>query len=212
MNGIEFVLPEDIEKRSFEIIEQELSGREIDDKIKPVVMRVIHTTADFEYFDNLKFSENVIDKILELIHEGVVFVTDTNMALSGINKPALRKLGCEAYCFMSDSDVASSAKSEQTTRAAASVDKAAAMGRKIIYVVGNAPTALVRLFEHIQKGDFIPAAVIGAPVGFVNVVRSKELIMNTDVPYIVAEGRKGGSGVAAAICNALLYMAGGRAV
>ncbi|MCM1007634.1 MAG: precorrin-8X methylmutase [Ruminococcus flavefaciens] len=212
MNGIEFVLPEDIEKRSFEIIEQELSGREIGDKIKPVVMRVIHTTADFEYFDNLKFSENVIDKILELIHEGVVFVTDTNMALSGINKSALRKLGCEAYCFMSDSDVASSAKSEQTTRAAASVDKAAAMGRKIIYVVGNAPTALVRLFEHIQKGDFIPAAVIGAPVGFVNVVRSKELIMNTDVPYIVAEGRKGGSGVAAAICNALLYMAGGRAV
>lgn len=212
MNRIEFVLPEDIEKRSFEIIEQELSGREIDDKIKLVVMRVIHTTADFEYFDNLKFSENVIDKILELIREGVVFVTDTNMALSGINKPALRKLGCEAYCFMSDSDVASVAKSEQTTRAAASVDKAASMGRKIIYVVGNAPTALVRLFEHIQKGDFTPAAVIGAPVGFVNVVRSKELIMQTDVPYIVAEGRKGGSGVAAAICNALLYMAGGRAV
>lgn len=212
MNGIEFVLPEDIEKRSFEIIEQELSGREIDNKIKPVVMRVIHTTADFEYFDNLKFSENVIDKILELIREGVAFVTDTNMALSGINKPALRKLGCEAYCFMSDSDVASAAKSEQTTRAAASVDKAASMGRKIIYVVGNAPTALVRLFEHIQKGDFTPAAVIGAPVGFVNVVRSKELIMQTDVPYIVAEGRKGGSGVAAAICNALLYMAGGRAV
>lgn len=212
MNGIEFVLPEDIEKRSFEIIEQELSGREIDDKIKPVVMRVIHTTADFEYFDNLKFSENVIDKILELIREGVAFVTDTNMALSGINKPALRKLGCEAYCFMSDSDVALAAKSEQTTRAAASVDKAASMGRKIIYVVGNAPTALVRLFEHIQKGDFTPAAVIGAPVGFVNVVRSKELIMQTDVPYIVAEGRKGGSGVAAAICNALLYMAGGRAV
>ncbi len=212
MNGIEFVLPEDIEKRSFEIIEQELSGREIDEKIKPVVMRVIHTTADFEYFDNLKFSENAIDKILELIQEGIVFVTDTNMALSGINKPALRKLGCEAYCFMSDSDVASAAKSEQTTRAVASVDKAAAMGRKIIYVVGNAPTALVRLFEHIQKGDFTPAAVIGAPVGFVNVVRSKELIMQTDVPYIVAEGRKGGSGVAAAICNALLYMAGGRAV
>ncbi len=212
MNGIEFVLPEDIEKRSFEIIEQELSGREIDDKIKPVVMRVIHTTADFEYFDNLKFSENVIDKILELIREGVAFVTDTNMALSGINKPALRKLGCEAYCFMSDSDVASAAKSEQTTRASASVDKAVSMGKKVIYVVGNAPTALVRLFEHIQKGDFTPAAVIGAPVGFVNVVRSKELIMQTNVPYIVAEGRKGGSGVAAAICNALLYMAGGRAV
>ena len=212
MNGIEFVLPEDIEKRSFEIIEQELSGREIDDKIKPVVMRVIHTTADFEYFDNLKFSENVIDKILELIREGVAFVTDTNMALSGINKPALRKLGCEAYCFMSDSDVASAAKSEQTTRASASVDKAASMGKKVSYVVGHAPTALVRLFEHIQKGDFTPAAVIGAPVGFVNVVRSKELIMQTNVPYIVAEGRKGGSGVAAAICNALLYMAGGRAV
>ncbi len=212
MDGIEFVLPGDIEKRSFEIIEHELSGREIDEKIKPIVIRVIHTTADFEYFDNLKFSENVVDKILGMIREGVVFVTDTNMALSGINKPALRKLGCEAYCFMSDSDVAAAAKKAQTTRAVASVDKAAAIKKKVIYVVGNAPTALVRLFEHIETGDFIPAAVIGAPVGFVNVVRSKELIMQTNVPYIVAEGRKGGSGVAAAICNALLYMAGGRSV
>lgn len=210
MNDIEYVLPGEIEKRSFEIIQQELAGKEISEEIKPVVMRVIHTTADFDYFENLKFSENVIDKILETIKDGAVFVTDTNMALSGINKPALKKLGCEAYCFMADKDVAESAGYNHTTRAAASVDKAASIGGNIIYAVGNAPTALVRLCEHIRKGDFVPAAVIGVPVGFVNVAQSKEMLMDMSVPYIVAKGRKGGSNVAAAICNALLYMAGGR--
>lgn len=203
---IEYVLPSEIEKRSFEIIGSELGDREIPDDIKPVVMRVIHTTADFDYADNLCFSENAVEKAGELLKKGVVIVTDTNMAKSGINKKALEQLGCEVMCFMSDDDVAEAARVNGMTRAAASVDKAAKLGKPVIYAAGNAPTALIRIAEHIENGTFTPAFVIGVPVGFVNVVASKELIMNCGVPYIVAKGRKGGSTVAAAICNALLYM------
>lgn len=210
MNEIEFLLPEDIEKRSFEIIESELGGKMIDEKNKPVILRVIHTTADFEYADNLKFSENAVEKIISAIKKGAVFVTDTNMALAGINKSALKKTGCEAVCFMADEDVACTAKNKKMTRAAASVDKAAALGKPVIYAVGNAPTALLKICEYIENGAFIPEAVIGVPVGFVNVEQSKKMLAETPVTYIAAMGRKGGSGVAAAICNALLYMAGGR--
>lgn len=203
---IEYVLPADIEKRSFEIIESELGDRTIPDEIKSVVLRVIHTTADFDYYDNLCFSENAVEKVSEILKAGAVIVTDTNMAKSGINKKALEKLGCEVMCFMSDEDVAEAAKQNGMTRAAASVDKAAKLGRPVIYAAGNAPTALIRIAEHIENGTFRPAFVIGVPVGFVNVVASKEMIMQSGVPYIVARGRKGGSTVAAAICNALLYM------
>ena len=143
---------------------------------------------------------------LEVLDSGAVIVTDTNMAKAGINKAALSRHGCECMCFMADADVAETAKQNGTTRATASVDKAAALGRPVIYAVGNAPTALVRLCEHISAGDFIPEFVIGAPVGFVNVVQSKELLIASGIPCIVARGRKGGSNVAAAICNALLYM------
>ena len=204
--NLEYVLPEDIERRSFEIIESELHGREFPEKIKPVMYRVIHTTADFDYADNLCFSENAVDAALELLKNGAVIVTDTNMAKAGINKTALAKLGCEALCFMSDPETAEAAKLSATTRAAASVDRAAKLGKPMIFACGNAPTALIRLYEHITAGDFCPAFVIGVPVGFVNVVQSKELIMSTGVPHIVARGRKGGSNVAAAIVNALLYM------
>ena len=206
--NLEYVLPEDIERHSFQIIESELGGRNIPDDIKPVVMRVIHTTADFDYLDNLCFSENAIQTAEKLLKSGAVIVT--NMAKSGVNKAALKKLGCEVMCFMSDEDVAAEAKLNGTTRAAASVNKAAKLGKPIIYAVGNAPTALVRLSETIGDKSFVPALVIGVPVGFVNVVQSKELIMASGIPYIVAKGRKGGSNVAAAICNALLYMCGGR--
>lgn len=208
--NLEYVLPKDIEKRSFQIIESELGGRIIPEDVKPVVMRVIHTTADFDYLDNLCFSENVMQTAEKLLKSGAVIVTDTNMAKSGVNKSALKKLGCEVMCFMSDEDVAADAKRNGTTRATASVDKAATLGKPVIYAVGNAPTALVRLSETIRDKSFVPALVIGVPVGFVNVVRSKELIMASGVPYIVARGRKGGSNVAAAICNALLYKFGGR--
>ena len=202
---LEYVLPADIEKRSFEIIESELKT-EVPAEIKPVVIRAIHTTADFDYAESLYFSENIIDKALAVLERGAVIVTDTNMAKAGINKSALARHGCECMCFMADEDIAETAKKNGTTRAAASVDKAAELGRPVIYAVGNAPTALVRLCEHISAGDFVPEFVIGAPVGFVNVVQSKEMLVASGIPCIVARGRKGGSNVAAAICNALLYM------
>lgn len=204
---LEYVRPSEIERRSFELIESELGNRVIPEEIKPIVMRAIHTTADFDYYDNLCFSENAVKIALETLRSGAVIVTDTNMAKAGINKAALARLGSEAVCFMSDADVAERAEYDGTTRAAASVDKAAKISKPVIYAVGNAPTALVRLSELISERVFVPALVIGVPVGFVNVVQSKELIMSAGVPYIVARGRKGGSNVAAAICNALIYMA-----
>ena len=203
--NLEYVLPADIEKRSFEIIESELVT-DIPTEIKPVVIRAIHTTADFDYAENLYFSENVIEKALQLLDSGVLIVTDTNMAKAGINNAALTRHGCGCECFMADEDIVKTAKTNGTTRAAASVDKAARLGRPVIYAVGNAPTALVRLCEHISAGSFVPELIIGAPVGFVNVVQSKEMLIDSGVPCIVARGRKGGSNVAAAICNALLYM------
>jgi len=168
---------------------------------------VIHTTADFDYKQNMKFSENAVQNGLEALKNGAVIVTDTHMAESGISKPAMKALGCRACCFMSDSDVAERAKRDGTTRAVASMDKAAELfgHENVIFAVGNAPTALIRLDELIRVGKVEPALIIGVPVGFVNVVQSKEIIMGGSVPYIVAAGRKGGSGVAAAICNALLY-------
>ena len=151
-------------------------------------------------------AENVIQKAMDAIKEGACIVTDTQMAKSGINKRALARYGGEVYCFMSDEDVAALAKKNGTTRATASMDKAASMDKKLIFAIGNAPTALVRLYELIQEGKLDPELIIGVPVGFVNVVQSKELIMEAGVPYIVAKGRKGGSNIAACICNALLYM------
>ena len=206
---MEFVLPSEIEKRSFEMIESELPHA-IPPKEKPIVMRVIHATADFDYCESLRFSENAVDLALETIRNGAVFVTDTNMAKTGINKPALEKLGCTAECFMSDEETARAASEQGITRATASVDIASRIEKPVIYAVGNAPTALVRICELAAQGSFTPALVIGVPVGFVNVEYSKELLTRSGLPYIASMGRKGGSTVAAAICNALLYMAGGR--
>lgn len=203
---LEYVLPDEIERRSFEIIESELD-RGIPQEIRPVVMRVIHTTADFDYLDTLYFSPEVIKTAIRAISEHAVFVTDTNMAKAGINKAALSRHGCSCECFMADADIAETARQNGSTRAAASVDKAARLGKPVIYAVGNAPTALIRLTELIQTERFRPELVIGVPVGFVNVVQSKEMLIASGVPCIAARGRKGGSNVAAAICNALLYLA-----
>jgi len=203
---LENVRPMDIEKRSFEIITEELKGRTFPADTELVVKRCIHTSADFDYADNLCFSEDVVAKAINAIKNGACIITDTQMARSGINKKALAKYGGEVYCFMADEDVAEAAKANGTTRATASMDKAAALYKPLIFAVGNAPTALVRLYELIEEGTLKPELIIGAPVGFVNVVQSKELIMKADVPYIVARGRKGGSNIAACICNALLYM------
>ena len=199
------VLPEDIEKRSFEIIGQELGDISLDPKEEPIIKRVIHTTADFEYVKNLKFSKDAVEKGMEALKKGAVIVSDTQMVRAGINKATLEVLGGEALCFMSDEDVSETARANGTTRATASMDKAAKLDRPTIFAIGNAPTALVRLYELIKEGLLKPELIIGVPVGFVNVVESKELIMELDIPYIVAKGRKGGSNVAAAICNAMLY-------
>lgn len=203
---LENVKPMEIEKRSFEMITEELGDKKLIPGTELVVKRCIHTSADFDYADNLCFSENVIEKAMEAIKNGACIVTDTQMAKSGINKRALARYGGEVYCFISDEDVAEAAKKNGTTRATASMDKAASLHRPLIFAVGNAPTALVRLYELIDEGKLKPELIIGVPVGFVNVVQSKELIMEAGAPYIVARGRKGGSNIAACICNALLYM------
>lgn len=198
------VLPADIEARSFEIIRSELP-HPVPEDLAPVIIRAIHTSADFEYADSLCFSEGVMDIARKALKNGATIVTDTNMALAGINRGALEKLGCRKICFMADPEVAAAAKENGFTRAAASVDKAASINGPLIYAVGNAPTALVRLYEKISSGEMKPDLIIGVPVGFVNVIQAKELIMTAGVPYIVARGRKGGSNVAAAIVNALMY-------
>lgn len=206
---LERVAPEAIEARSMEIIGAELGERTFPPQILPVVKRVIHTTADFDYADNLHFSPQAVEKGVEALRQGAVVVTDTQMARSGINKRVLAKFGGETICFMSDPDVAREAKARGVTRAAVSMERAAALKKPLILALGNAPTALVRACELMELGELSPALVIGVPVGFVNVVESKELILSMEVPHIVARGRKGGSNVAAAICNALLYMASG---
>lgn len=207
---LEQVLPQEIEARSFEIITEELGSRKLDEKYAPIVKRVIHTTADFEYVDNLVFSPNVLEHALEVLKNKACIVTDTKMAKAGINANAMQKLGVEAYNFISDEDVVQQAKASGSTRSAASMDKAAALNRPLIVAVGNAPTALVRIYELVQEGKLKPELIIGVPVGFVNVVQAKEMVLQLPVPYIVAKGRKGGSNVAAAIVNALLYLACGR--
>jgi precorrin-8X/cobalt-precorrin-8 methylmutase len=200
-----YTKPMDIERRSFEIIEQELTTK-IPDKYKPIVKRVIHTTADFSYETSLVFSESAVDVALAAIGSGTVIVTDTNMAKAGINKKAAQKNGCDVCCYMADEDVALLAAENQTTRAVMSVQKAAKCNPSCIYVVGNAPTALYEILRLHEEKKFFPKLVIGVPVGFVNVVEAKEDIIASDIPYIVARGRKGGSNVAAAIVNALMYM------
>ncbi len=202
---LENVKPREIESRSFEIITEELGDRALPEDQELIIKRCIHTSADFDYADNLCFSEGAVKKAMEAIKKGACIVTDTQMAKAGINKRALARYDGEVFCFMSDEDVAEAARKNGTTRATASMDKAAAMDRPLIFAIGNAPTALVRLYELIREGKIKPELIIGVPVGFVNVVQSKELIMKTDIPYIVARGRKGGSNIAACIVNALLY-------
>ena len=209
LTELEQVRPADIEKRSFEIITEELGDRVLLPGTEPIVKRCIHTSADFDYADNLVFSDHAVDRALDAVRRGASIVTDTQMARAGINKKRLARYGGEVHCFMSDEDVAETARLNGTTRAAACMDKAAELygNERLIFAVVNAPTALVRLYELVNEGVLRPELIIGVPVGFVNVVQSKELILGLkDTPYIVARGRKGGSNIAACICNALLYM------
>ncbi len=207
MKEIERLLPREIEKRSFEIIAEELEERGIvlSGEEEMVTKRVIHTSADFDYARTLVYSPNAVQVARELLKQGADIVTDTNMALAGVNKKVLEKLGGRAHCFMADEEVARLAVERGTTRAAISMEKAAKIEKPVIFAIGNAPTALISLYEMLQKGDWRPDFIIGVPVGFVNVEAAKELILETEVPHIINRGRKGGSNVAAAICNALLY-------
>lgn len=212
---LEHVKPADIEHRSFEIITSELAARGAD-ALNPenelVIKRVIHTTADFDYASNLRFSADACARGIEALRRGATVITDTTMAASGINKRVLARFGGSVRNFIADPEVATEAKARGLTRSAVSMDHAARLGEAAVFAIGNAPTALVRLFELIVAGDMTPPAlIVGVPVGFVNVVESKELIMSLDVPFIVAVGRKGGSNVAAAIVNALLYQASNNA-
>ena len=205
-------LPADIERTSISIITRELDelGLTPPPETAAVVKRVIHTTADFDYAKNLRFTPGAVQAAVRALQRGAVIVTDTNMALAGITKPGLAKLGCEAVCYMADPAVAEAAKQAGTTRAVAAMHRAAREHPGAILAVGNAPTALLTIAEEIEAG-LRPALVIGVPVGFVNVVESKETLFAVceqhGVPAIAAMGRKGGSNVAAAICNALVYSA-----
>ena len=201
----EIIAPMDIEKRSMEIISETLGSRVLDPENEAVIKRVIHSTADFDFADTLTFSEHAVTKGIDALRNGCDIVTDTQMAKAGINKRVLAGLGGEVHCFMSDPDVAEEAKARGITRAAVSMEKAAKIAKPCIYAIGNAPTALFALREMIDSGCLNAALIIAVPVGFVNVVESKELIIASSVPYIAARGRKGGSPVAAAICNAMLY-------
>ena len=207
---MEQMKPMDIEKRSFAIITELLGDRRLDPENELVIKRVIHTTADFDYAKNLRFTPGAVQAAVRALQRGAVIVTDTNMALAGISRPGLAKLGCEAVCYMADPAVAEAAKQAGTTRAVAAMHRAAREHPGAILAVGNAPTALLTIAEEIEAG-LRPALVIGVPVGFVNVVESKETLFAVceqhGVPVIAAMGRKGGSNVAAAICNALVYSA-----
>ena len=207
LRNIEHLLPEEIEKRSFEIISRELEDRKIclPKEQEMITKRVIHTSADFEYVRTLTYSDRAVEIAQDLILHGADIVTDTNMALAGINKKKLAAFGGEAHCFMAYETVAKLAKERKTTRAAISMEMASKLEKPVIFAIGNAPTALIQLYEMIQSGAWHPAFIIGVPVGFVNVEAAKELILETNIPHIVNQGRKGGSNVAAAICNALIY-------
>lgn len=206
--------PGDIEKRSMEIIRSELGDRTFPPELEPVILRCIHTSADFDYADNLYFSPEVIARAHDLLKAGANIVTDTRMAWSGISRTTLERFGGQVHCFMSDPDVAEEARHRGSTRAVVCMDRGVRLQNEldtpVIFAVGNAPTALIRLVEWIRNTGFQPGLIIGAPVGFVNVVEAKEMVIETGVPAIVARGRKGGSNVAAAICNALIYEATGR--
>lgn len=202
---IENIKPDQIETRSFEIITEILGDRELDPRYEAVIKRCIHTSADFEYADSLYFTDGVIERIQSAIKGGAYIVTDTKMAQAGINKRRIQKYGGEVLCFIGDEDVAAEAKERGVTRSLVSMEKASRLDRPVIFAVGNAPTALLSIYDLVKAGKLDPVAVVGVPVGFVNVVESKERIIELGVPSIVARGRKGGSNIAAAIINAIQY-------
>lgn len=196
--------PMEIERKSFEIIASELTVP-LAAGTEDIVKRVIHATADFDYAENLVFSENAVKCARDAISGGCDIVTDTEMAKSGINKKILASFGGNVHCFVGNETVAREAERRGVTRSKVAMEYAAGLEKPCIFVIGNAPTALMSLLDLAEAGKVSPALVVGAPVGFVHVVESKERLLASGLPYIVARGRKGGSNVAAAIVNALVY-------
>lgn len=209
MERLNKIAPEQIEAQSMEIIQSEMGPHDFTAEQLPIVKRCIHTSADFDYVRNLAFTPGAVEAGIAAIKGGCTIVTDTQMAKAGINKRVLEKFGGQAVCFMSDPDVAQEAKARGVTRAVVSMERAAKLSGTVILAIGNAPTALARACELVEEGAFSPALIIGVPVGFVNVVESKNICEQTPGEHIVARGRKGGSNIAATICNAMLYMASG---
>lgn len=197
--------PMGIERRSFEIIGEEMGVHDFDEKTLQVVKRVIHTTADFEYADLLEFSKGAIDAGMAALAEGSDIYADTNMVMAGINKRKLGGFGGKIYNFVHEESVFAEAKERGVTRSMVSIERAATEENTKIYAIGNAPTALFVLMELIKAGKVKPSLIIGVPVGFVGAEESKEALRQLDIPYIVVRGRKGGSPVAATIINAMLY-------
>lgn len=198
-------VPMDIEKKSFEIIGSEMGKHNFSKEELQIVKRVIHTSADFEYKELIYIKDESIEKAKNLLKKGIKIYTDTNMALAGINKRALSKLGCTAQCYVSRDDVRNIAKDRGITRSMAAVELACSEGIEF-FVFGNAPTALFKLIELTKEGKANPKFIIGAPVGFVGAAESKEELEKLDVPMITIRGRKGGSNISASIVNALMYM------
>ncbi len=203
---IETLKPQEIETRSFEIIDEEAGKHAFSEAEWNIVRRMIHTSADFDYMKSVKFHENSIETGIQAIRSGCNIITDTNMARSGIRKMDINGYGGDVMCLIAEDDVKKESKKTGKTRAVISVEKSVALMKGGIYVVGNAPTALIRLSELINDGTIEPALVIGLPVGFVNTVESKEMLINTDFPFITNVGRKGGSNIAASVVNALIIM------
>lgn len=197
--------PEEIEQASMKTITEEMGAWTGAEENLPVVKRVIHTTADFDFKETMLFSAEAVTKARKALASGAAVVTDTQMAAAGINKAAAAKYNVRVICRMSDPEIREEALRRGVTRAVVSMEAAVRETPEAIFAIGNAPTALIRLCELIKEEKAKPALVIGVPVGFVNVVESKELLARTDVPFIAAMGRKGGSTVASAIVNALLY-------
>ena len=202
---IENIAPMDIEKRSMEIISETLGDKKLDPRYQDIIKRCIHTSADFEYADSLYFTDGVEKIVRKAMTEGAYIVTDTTMAQSGINKKIIHEYGGDVLCFIGDEDVAKEAKERGVTRSLVSMERAAELDKPVIFAIGNAPTALLSIEALVKSGKLNPVAVIAVPVGFVNVVESKERIIDLNIPAIVARGRKGGSNIAAAIINALQY-------
>lgn len=202
---IENIKPDQIEAKSFEIITETLGERKLDPRYDLIIKRCIHTSADFEYADSMYFSDGVVEKVKEAIKAGATIVTDTRMAQSGINKKRIEGYGGKVLCFIGDEDVAKEAKERGLTRSFVSMEKASKIEGPVIFAIGNAPTALFSICELAAAGKLNPVAVVGVPVGFVNVVESKETLIESGIPAIVARGRKGGSNIAAAIINAMQY-------